>query len=273
MATAELRGNWSFETALVVANQDGIIHQEGAVDEIFELASVTKLISSYAALIAINRHQLSLLDAAGEGAPAGATIRHLLSHSSGLPFEKGYLEQKPERHRVYSNVGIEVLARRVEEATGKEFHEFTRAQIFAPLGMQGIEFYGSPAWGARASAREMATLLHEWMHPTLIHPELFRAATTCQFSFLDGVLPGYGRQKRNCWGLGFEMRGHKDPHWLSQLHSPRSFGHFGQAGSFLWIDPSVQLGAVFLGDKRFCDEHREKWTAMNERIYQRFTGR
>lgn len=272
MVVMNLRGQWSFETALVVANKDGVIHAEGAYDTIFELASVTKLISSYAALIAINRHQLSLLDPAGQGAPEGATIRHLLSHSSGLPFEHGYLQQKPERHRVYSNVGIEVLATRVEEATGCEFHDFTRHHIFEPLQMCDIRFYGSPAWGARASAREMATLLHEWMHPTLIHPELFRAATTCQFSFLDGVLPGYGRQKRNCWGLGFEMRGHKDPHWLSDLHSPRSYGHFGQAGSFLWVDPNAELGAVFLGEKRFCDEHRQKWTAMNRRIMQAFTS-
>ncbi|MDO5726771.1 MAG: serine hydrolase domain-containing protein [Bowdeniella nasicola] len=266
----QLRGTWSFDTALIVTDPSGIIHQEGRVSQRFELASVTKLLSAYGALIAIERGQLSLSDSAGQRAPAGATIRHLLSHASGLPFEQGYLAQKPERHRVYSNLGIEVLGERVAQATGVAFHEYVNREILMPLGISEVTFYGSAAWGAHGSAFGVAKLLHEWMRPTLICQALHRMATTCQFPDLDGVLPGYGRQKHNCWGLGFELRGHKDPHWLGPDHSPRSYGHFGQAGSFVWIDPSVDLGAVFLGAKPYGEEHRAKWSEMNARIRAAF---
>jgi hypothetical protein len=48
-----------------------------------------------------------------------------------------------------------------------------------------------------------------------------------------GVVPGFGRQSRSDWGLGFEIRDRKAPHWTGQRNSPPTFGHFGRSGSFL----------------------------------------
>jgi CubicO group peptidase (beta-lactamase class C family) len=41
----------------------------------------------------------------------------------------------------------------------------------------------------------------------------------------------------NDWGLGFELRDTKEPHWTGTRNSPRTYGHFGGSGSFLWLDP------------------------------------
>ena len=64
-------------------------------------------------------------------------------------------------------------------------------------------------------------------------------ATTVQFPGLDGVLPGYGVQRPNDWGLGFEIRDSKSPHWTGARNSAATYGHFGQSGSFIWADPEL----------------------------------
>ncbi|WP_083603209.1 serine hydrolase domain-containing protein [Bowdeniella nasicola] len=263
---APLLGEWSFDCGLVVVDRGGVIHTEGSVNTVFPFASVTKPLAVYAALIAVDRHMFDLDAPAGPRAPEGATIRHLMAHASGLPFEAGYASQRPERHRVYSNVGIEIMGEQFEEATGVDIQTWTDEQVLTPLGVVDVEFDGSPAWGAKGSARCLAEIVREWLNPTLVSPEIFREATSTQFAGLDGVVPSYGRHKENAWGLGFEIHGQKDPHWMSTLHSPKAFGHFGRSGSFVWVDPDLGLAAVFLGEKPYDEEHHAKWTDLNGRI-------
>src|SRR5690606_40951147 len=76
---------------------------------------------------------------------------------------------------------------------------------------------------------DLLVFARELLHPTLIEPELAEAARTPQFPELDGVLPGHGRQDPNEWGLGFEIRGSKSPHWKIGRASCRQ-GTAGQAG-------------------------------------------
>ena len=57
------------------------------------------------------------------------------------------------------------------------------------------------------------------------------------FPGLDGVLPDFGRFSPLDWGLGVELKGAKEGHWSGSLTSPRTFGHFGGSGTFLWVDP------------------------------------
>ena len=70
----------------------------------------------------------------------------------------------------------------------------------------------------------------------------------------------------NDWGLGFEIKGTKDPHWTGNNNAPQTFGHFGWAGSFLWVDPKVHLAAVFVGDQPFSEEHQEAWPELSDAI-------
>src|SRR5699024_12807065 len=116
-----------------------------------------------------------------------------------------------------------------------------------------------------ASGRQLLT-------PPLLPAEPHGEMTAVQYPGLSGLLPGYGRQKPNDWGLGVEIRDGKDPHWTGAHSSPRTFGHFGQAGSFLWVDPEAGLAAAFLGERRFGPDHVRIWPGITDAILERFAG-
>ncbi|BDH58195.1 hypothetical protein MTP03_31340 [Tsukamurella sp. PLM1] len=79
-------------------------------------------------------------------------------------------------------------------------------------------------------------------------------------------MPGYGKFADNTWGLGFEVKGDKRPHWTGSRNSPRTVGHFGQAGTYLWFDPDLQLAAVVLTDRPFGAWAKPLWTDFNDRL-------
>jgi CubicO group peptidase (beta-lactamase class C family) len=70
----------------------------------------------------------------------------------------------------------------------------------------------------------------------------------------------------NDWGLGFELRDKKRPHWTGERNSPRTFGHFGQSGSFLWVDPEAGLACACLADRGFGDWAKEAWPRLSDAI-------
>jgi len=87
-----------------------------------------------------------------------------------------------------------------------------------------------------------------------------------QFPGLKGVLPGFGRMEPNDWGLGFELRDAKSPHWTGAHNSPRTFGHFGRTGSFLWVDPHRGLALACLTDLAFGDWARDAWPRLADAV-------
>ncbi|WP_316249061.1 serine hydrolase domain-containing protein [Brachybacterium sp. Z12] len=175
--------------------------------------------------------------------------------------------------RIYSNTGFEVLAAHLEDATGYDYDDWMEQTVVQGLDLVDLEVAGSPAAGYRGSIRDLLAVGRELLAPTLIPEELWREATGVQFPGLAGILPGYGRQKPNDWGLGFEIRGQKDPHWTGANSSPQTFGHFGQAGSFLWVDPAAGLTAAFLGEKPFGPDHVKIWPGLTDAILERFADR
>jgi CubicO group peptidase (beta-lactamase class C family) len=80
------------------------------------------------------------------------------------------------------------------------------------------------------------------------------------------VLPGFGRQRPNDWGLGFELRDGKSPHWTGAQNSPRTYGHFGQSGTFLWVDPDAALALVVLTDRPFGDWAHDVMPALSDEV-------
>ncbi len=96
----------------------------------FPLASVTKPIVAWSVLVAVERGLISLDDPAG---PEGATVRHLLAHASGLPFEGRRPVAAPEKRRIYSNEGFDILGEVVEAATGVGVAQWVRQTVFEPL--------------------------------------------------------------------------------------------------------------------------------------------
>jgi CubicO group peptidase (beta-lactamase class C family) len=228
----------------------------------FSWASVTKLATALAALVAAEEGTLDLDQPAG---PAGATVRHLLAHSSGLPLDAGAPIAPPGSRRIYSNAGFETLAAAVATAAEMPFADYLREAVLEPLELAAT-LEGSPAAGITGTLSDLLALGRELLAPTLVARETLAEATAVAFPGLVGVLPGYGRMEPNDWGLGFELRDDKRPHWTGSRNSPQTFGHFGQSGSFLWVDPTAGIACASLADTRFGDWAKEAWPRLADAV-------
>lgn len=257
-----------FQTSGAVFTADDVIMSTGDTHAQFELASVTKLLTTWAVLRACDAGVISLEDTF----PEGFTLRHLLSHASGLPREKGGKLLEAEKKRLYSNWGLERAAEHVELAVHVPFTHWVNEEVFQPLGMSRTDLYGSPAYGSRSTISDLVTFAREVLNPRLLSRNLADQARTVQFPELTGRVPGYASFSPNYWGLGLEIHGQKI-HWLSEWQSPETVGHFGVAGSYLWVDPVRQAGAVFLGAEPFSSWHQENWVKLNAAIGQFLAGR
>lgn len=265
MESLDWAGRWPAEnTAAGVVRADGTVAGTyGPVDRRFRLASVTKPLTAYAALVAYEEGVFELDDPAG---PEGSTVRHLLAHASGLAFDEHRAMAAPGIRRLYSNAGFEVLADTLAKAAGIPFAEYLRQAVLDPLGMTGTTLDGSPAAGATSTVADLLRFAAELQAPRLLHPSTVATATTVAFPGLRGVLPGYGRQDPNDWGLGFEIRAAKSPHWTGALSSPATFGHFGQSGTFLWVDPVAGAACVALTDLDFGPWALPLWPAFTDAV-------
>ena len=138
----------------------------------FQLASVSKPLTSYAILLLKQQGKLSLQDSVQKYFPKfpyhGVTIRLLLIHKSGIPeynyFADKYWENKhipitnidvinlmfekditryylPDKKYNYINTNYAVLAAIIEKVTGKRFEDFMKEEIFDPLQMHNTVIY------------------------------------------------------------------------------------------------------------------------------------
>jgi CubicO group peptidase (beta-lactamase class C family) len=249
--------------AAVVTSDGTVAATAGELARSFQLASVTKLLSAFAVLVAVEEGAVEWDTPAG---PEGSTVRHLAAHTSGLSFSEGVTQAPPGSRRIYSNVGFDVLGDTVAAAAGMPFPDYLREAVLEPLGMAASRLDGSPAADAVSTADDLARFAAELQAPTLVHAETLALAVTVAFPGVDGILPGYGRQKPNDWGLGFEIRDGKDPHWTGARSSPRTFGHFGQAGTFLWVDPDAGAACVVLTDRDFGPWAVEAWPRFTDGV-------
>ncbi|MHB8289286.1 MAG: serine hydrolase domain-containing protein [Acidimicrobiales bacterium] len=226
-------------------------------------ASITKIVTALAVLVAYEEGVLELDEPCG---PPGATVRHLLAHASGLATEGNRVICAPGRRRIYSNAGFEVLAGHLEDRSGIPFTIYLEEAVFQPLGMASTRLDGSPASGAIGPLEDLVRVAEELLSPQTISKETLREATTVAFDGLDGVLPGFGRQEPNDWGLGVELRSEKHPHWTGSLCSPSTFGHFGQAGGFIWVDPERRLACASLSNRNFGAWAALRWPKLSDAV-------
>ena len=249
--------------AAVVAADGTVLAEAGERDRPFRLTSVTKLLTAYATLIAVEEGAVEWDTPAG---PPGSTVRHLAAHASGLAFAGDAVQAEPGTRRIYSNTGFEVLAATIAETTGLPFADYLYQGVCEPLGLAGTRLAGSAGAGAVSTAADLARFAAELQAPALVHPQTLDDAVRVAFPGLDGVLPGYGRQRPNDWGLGFELRDGKSPHWTGTRNSPSTFGHFGQSGTFLWVDHAAGVAAVTLTDRDFGEWARSAWPAWTDTV-------
>lgn len=284
-----------FKHSLGVVQRGGeLTYRDSDTAVVWPLASVTKPIVAWSVLVAIEAGKLDLDD---EVTAWQLPVCALLAHASGLPVDGEFRRRidgarrltryaygkesdmgqawgpgtdapiTPPAHglyerRVYSNYGYEVLGRYVEERVGMPIATWVHDSVFRPLGMVSSELRGSPAHGAFSNVQDLRLFVRELMDPQLISEPLARYAQSAQYAGLPGILPGYGYQEDNLWGLGCEIRGHKRPHWLADAFSPRTFGHFGISGSFIWVDPDLGKAGIFLGAQKFGRAHSHAWPAI-----------
>ena len=263
--------DWPVTTAAcaVVTADGSVAARHGDTARCFPLASVTKPLSAYAVLVAAEEGALSLDDPAG---PAGSTVAHLLAHCSGLAPDEPRRIAEPGTRRIYSNAGFEALAAYVEQRTEIPFPEYAADAVFAPLGMADTTIVGSPAAGAESSVEDLLRFAAELQAPRLLDPDIVRRATTVAFPGLTGVLPGFGRQDPNDWGLGFELRDRKSPHWTGGRSSPATYGHFGRSGTFLWVDPQARAACVCLTDREFGPWAARAWPELTDAVLAELAG-
>jgi CubicO group peptidase (beta-lactamase class C family) len=269
LAALEQIDGWTARTAAVaVIRPDGIAATHGPIDAVLRIASVTKLLTTYAALVATEETTIGLDDDVDE---RGATMRHLLAHAGGYSFDGRAPIARPGRRRIYSNTGIELAAHHLEAAAEMPFGAYLDEAVLAPLGMSTTTLSGSPAHQARSTVADLARFAIELMTPTLVNAATLHNATTVQFPGLAGVLPGVGSFRPLDWGLGFELRDAKTPHWTGWHNSPTTFGHFGGAGTFLWVDPSVRIALVCLTDQEFGAWAMEAWPVLSDAVLAAYT--
>ncbi|MFI5765555.1 serine hydrolase domain-containing protein [Streptomyces sp. NPDC051563] len=265
MQSLRIIENWPVPTAAAaVVDSDGtVLGAHGPVDHRFPLASVTKPLTAYAALVAYEEGAIELDEPAG---PEGSTVRHLLAHTSGLAFDEHRVTAPAGERRLYSNAGFEVLGDHIAKATGIPFAAYLAEAVFEPLGMASSSLEGSPAKDGVSTVSDLVRFAAELQQPRLLDVRTVAEATSVVHPGLKGVLPGYGHQSPNDWGLGMEIRDGKAPHWTGAGSSPRTFGHFGQSGTFLWVDPDARAACVALTDRAFGPWAVEAWPPFTDAV-------
>lgn len=257
------------ETPAQVVSPPGVVETIGDIRYSFRLASISKVITAWAVLVAVEEGIVSLSDHVG---PPGATLRHLLAHASGLPFDGDTPIAPPATRRIYSNSDIEAAAQHVADAADMHVTEYITEAVLEPLGMTSTEVRGSPAHGIWSNVEDMSRFVGELLTPRLLAPETAHEAITPQWPDLAGVVPGIGRFDPCPWGLGPEIRGDKWPHWTGRHNSPETFGHFGGSGTFMWVDPERSLGLVALTDRDFDDwaaDALHAWSELSDTVLAR----
>lgn len=246
----------------------GGVETHGDARRAFHLASVSKPVAALGLLVAAEEGVVDLDEAAG---PPSSTVRHLLAHTSGLPFEGTGPIAAPGTRRIYSNEGFRVLGAHLERSAEMSFAEYVRAAVVAPLGV-GLDPRGDPGSGMRASVEDVLALGRELLEPTVVARETLDEMTAVHFPGLSGVLPDWGRFDPLDWGLGVQLAT-SPPTWMGKRVSRRAFGHFGGSGTFLWVDPELGIACAALTDLAFGDWAKEAWPALSDAVVAEFESR
>jgi CubicO group peptidase (beta-lactamase class C family) len=267
MRALDLVADWPVATvAAAVLLPDGRSATVGPIEHEFRIASISKMLVGWTALIAVEEGIVSLDTPVGQ---PGCTLRHLLAHAGGYAFIGAEPIAPPESRRIYSNTGIELAAELIGVAAAMPFAQYLREAVFEPLAMTASSLRGSPAHGVHSTVADLLRFVRELRSPRLISAASSVEFRAVQFPELAGLVPGVGRFDPNPWGLGTEVRGAKQPHWTGTHNSPSTFGHFGGAGTLLWVDMGAEVACIALTDRPFDDWSAEAltlWPALADAV-------
>lgn len=261
-------------------------------ETVYDLASLTKVIGLTTACMMLNGEGKLDLDAPVQRyVPAfrgpnkeRVTVRHLLTHSSGLPaWRPLYTEtttratafaladttallRQPGDTFVYSDLGAMVLTQAVEAITGQRLDAYLDAREFQPLGMTSTRFLPPPAWRDRIAPTERSqdgTIIRGTVHDENAwrlggvsgHAGLFSTAGDLtrfaqwllgQRSYLEWT------RRQNVPPGSSRALGWDTPSENSSAGTkldPRAFGHTGFTGTSIWFDPDKDFFIILLTNR------------------------
>lgn len=254
MRALALTGDWPVpHVAAAAVLPDGTVATVGDPEAPFRIASVAKMLVGYTMLVAVEEGTVRLDQPVGQ---AGCTLRHLLAHTGGYAFDGAAPITRPGTSRIYSNTGIEMAAEALAQAAEMPYAEYQYEAVLRPLGMSATTLHGSPAHMVTSTVADLVRFIGELRAPALISADTATQYRTIQFPGLPGRVPGIGSFTDCPWGLATEIRGDKQPHWTGLHNSAATYGHFGGAGTLLWVDPGAEVACVALTDRSF-----DEWSA------------
>ena len=242
----------------------------GDTNRVQRLASISKPIAAWAVFVALEEGIVTLDQPIGQ---PDCTLRHLLAHAGGYPFEGSDPISPPDRTRIYSNTGFDLACATVADAAVMPFAEYLRLAVFEPLAMTSSQLIGSPSHGVHSNVDDLIRFVLEVRTPTLVAPSTAELAEHVHSPALAGIVPGVGRYERCPWGMGFEVRGDKHPHWTGRTNSARTFGHFGGSGTMFWVDPTADVALIALADRPFDEwatEALEAWPTLSDAVLDEY---
>lgn len=222
---------------VAIGNQQGILYQSAfgfralsplrevmTEDTIFDLASLTKPIATATSLLILADQGKLALDSRvrdfipefGAKNKSAITLRHLLTHVSGLPseipirdFEDGReaalrriyalkLKAQPQERFIYSDIGFVVLDEVIRRVTQIDLAAFSSLQVFQPLGMGDTSFL--PKKSIRIAPTEMRQ--GSWIRGDVHDPRAHRLGGIAGHAGLFSTASDLGRFARMVLGRG-----------------------------------------------------------------------
>ena len=280
-------------------------------DTVFDLASLTKVVATLPSILRlVSEGELGLDERMGryfsnagwfqDPSLADATVRQLLSHTSGLPNWLPLFARTSDRQTalaavlqtplerpgelVYSDLGFMLLGALVERIAGQRLDEFARRQVFEPLCMSSTGF-GPVAGGDVAATEECGwrgRLLQGEVHDENAwvwegvagHAGLFGSAADlgryCR-AWLERD-PRLGREELLAEATSEQVSGAEGASfglgWMLASEGgwtgkgANGFGHTGFTGTSLWLEPESDSFAVLLTNR--VHPHRSQRTGIAE---------
>lgn len=267
--------------SLCVIDSAGKEHIFGDADKVYELASLTKILTAITTCDLVASGFLDLDENIEDinFTKGKVVLKDLLSHVSGISFNGDVEQIEPQSKRLYSNLGYEIIDNFISKKLENDFGKINIAELFnqgfkhiiAEQSDAHIDFYGSPAYGAKANLSAIYALLRQMRNPTFIDPEMHKLMTTTYLENLRGIIPGWGNYVHCAFGLGYEIKSDKSPHWMGSISSSRTFGHFGQSGVFVMHDPESNVSIAALSENKFGQWAKDLWPGYVDEIIESYS--